>query len=352
MNGLGPPLSRASFSCCGPDGARGVEIRAPRLSAPRLSHARRSATASACAGSRRRRPARLRASSRRRPSRPPCQPARRACRLRRSTALSPFVVIAWREASRRSRSARFPAAAFRAAMAASSGDPRVEAGPEKFAQHGLVVACRQIGKPGVPAGYGEAMDRESRPLTKPERQRLIESVLIAPAGGHAARASCGARSRGLHSRAGHAVARPARARGRRRRQTSWGDRAIVLSGRRSAARPSRRARRHPHALRPRPDGGPEHRRDPLGARLGAGDRQGDRPGSPPLVVGTLAGDDTCLVIAASAKPTRGRLSASSPAGFELEVGRVRANDLRRRWLLVLAEPREAASSRSSSTRPS
>ena len=61
----------------------------------------------------------------------------------------------------------------------------------------------------------------------------------------------------------------------------------------------------------------------------------------PLVVGTLAGDDTCLVIAASAKPTRGCLCASSPRRFELEVGGVGANDLRRRRLLVLAEPREA-----------
>ena len=144
------------------------------------------------------------------------------------------------------------------------------------------------------------MDRDSRPLTKPERQRLIESVL--------ARRRVGTQLelRAALAAAGCTVAQATLSRDLRELEIAkvndeLGRPRYVLSGRPSGRDPRAAladilarfgrgltAAQNIVVIRSELGSAPAIARALDRARL-------------PLVVGTLAGDDTCLVITASAK---------------------------------------------------
>lgn len=144
------------------------------------------------------------------------------------------------------------------------------------------------------------MDRDSRPLTKPERQRLIESVLTRR------RVGTQLELRAALAAAGCTVAQATLSRDLRELEIAkvndeLGRPVYVLSGRTS--------RRDPRAaladILARFGRGSTAAQNIVVIRSELGSapaiaRALDRARLP-LVVGTLAGDDTCLVITASAK---------------------------------------------------
>ena len=142
------------------------------------------------------------------------------------------------------------------------------------------------------------MDRESRPLTKPERQRLIESVLIRR------RVGTQLELRAALAAAGCAVAQATLSRDLRELEA---EKATDELGRPRYALPGRSSVHDPRSaladILTRFARGVTAAQNivVISSELGSAPaiaRAIDRARLP-LVVGTLAGDDTCLVVAAS-----------------------------------------------------
>ena len=315
--------------------------RAPGSSAPRPSRARPSATASASGGTTRRRRARRRAC---RPCRPwlrPCPPGCRACRhpsrllCRPSSALRGWL-LAGRDAPDPRRGA--PRDHRR-----DGADGAVEGHPESLPKHAFNFATagpRQTWK--APARCRCRVPKARAPAPDPEPD-------CAPSAGDAARARSARSPRPAASsrrRRSHATCASS---GSRRCRTRWDGRATCSP----AGRRDLRRREALAAILGQYGHGVTAAQNLVVIRSELGSapaiaRALDRV-EHPLVVGTLAGDDTCLVIA---RGRRRRGDAGARAVRYGQIGRVGADLGARRHLAVLVEPLEPSASRSSSTRPS
>ena len=160
----------------------------------------------------------------------------------------------------------------------------------------------------APDKRGRLRTAMSRP-SKEERQRLIQSADHPPPARDAARARAGPRPRRLRCRAGDALPRPARARDREADGRRWAGLATCCpAGRRGPSpREALAAILGRHAQSVTAAQNIVVIRSELGSAPAIA-RALDRV-EHPLVVGTLAGDDTCLVIARTPATQRARLRA-------------------------------------------